>query len=85
MAPLCSEVDQHFESGRKDILAYKTAAFGCYSDCNCSGLLTAFYNKIGYLLQIPRQLASFCNPLQGMQHIIKILKRYSGKIFVASY
>ena len=42
LAPLCSEIDRHFEPLGGDILTHKTAAFGCYSGCVCGGgLLTA--------------------------------------------
>jgi len=33
------EIYRHFETGRKDILAHKTAAFGCHSRCVCGAAL----------------------------------------------
>ena len=47
MAPLCSEVDRHFESVRKDILAHKTAAFRCCAECAAAAFNFAL-NKSGY-------------------------------------
>ena len=45
MAPLCSEIDRHFECGLKDVLAHKTAAFRCCAECACSGLLATFHPR----------------------------------------
>lgn len=69
MTPLCSEVDRHFKSGRKDILAHKTAAFRCYSGCAFSGLFANLF-----------ELATF----DDSHHGFSIDARISPKVEAAS-
>ena len=62
-APLCSEIDWHFESGRKDILADKTGAFRCYSGCACSGLFATFYSLLENLSSLRHSMI----PIMGFR------------------